>query len=74
MGTVFVTGGSGFVGSRLITRLPADGHPVRAGRSYSWLYEHERGRFPRSGPAPDLCGRYWDRTSDLFGVNEALSR
>jgi hypothetical protein len=19
-------------------------------------------------------GRYWDRTSDLFGVNEALSR
>jgi alkanesulfonate monooxygenase SsuD/methylene tetrahydromethanopterin reductase-like flavin-dependent oxidoreductase (luciferase family) len=20
------------------------------------------------------CGRYWDRTSDLFGVNEALSR
>jgi hypothetical protein len=23
---------------------------------------------------PDLGGRYWDRTSDLFGVNEALSR
>jgi hypothetical protein len=25
----------------------------------------------------ELCiygGRYWDRTSDLFGVNEALSR
>jgi hypothetical protein len=22
----------------------------------------------------DLGGRYWDRTSDLFGVNEALSR
>jgi hypothetical protein len=21
-----------------------------------------------------LCGRYWDRTSDLLGVNEALSR
>jgi nucleoside-diphosphate-sugar epimerase len=30
MGTVFVTGGSGFVGSRLITRLIADGHTVRA--------------------------------------------
>lgn len=30
MGTVFVTGGSGFVGSRLITRLVADGHTVRA--------------------------------------------
>ena len=24
--------------------------------------------------ASDLGGRYWDRTSDLFGVNEALSR
>ena len=24
--------------------------------------------------AADLRGRYWDRTSDLFGVNEALSR
>ena len=23
--------------------------------------------------ASDLRGRYWDRTSDLFGVNEALS-
>jgi hypothetical protein len=22
----------------------------------------------------DLGGRYWDRTSGLFGVNEALSR
>jgi hypothetical protein len=22
----------------------------------------------------DDGGRYWDRTSDLFGVNEALSR
>ena len=25
-------------------------------------------------PAADLGGRYWDRTSDLLGVNEALSR
>jgi len=24
--------------------------------------------------AADVGGRYWDRTSDLFGVNEALSR
>jgi hypothetical protein len=22
----------------------------------------------------NVGGRYWDRTSDLFGVNEALSR
>jgi Transposase, Mutator family len=29
---------------------------------------------PRSEPAVDLGGRYWDRTSDLLGVNEALSR
>jgi hypothetical protein len=33
-----------------------------------------------TGPAPSgmtcgyVCGRYWDRTSDLLGVNEALSR
>ena len=26
-----------------------------------------------SDGASDLRGRYWDRTSDLFGVNEALS-
>ncbi len=30
-------------------------------------------RFRRSG-AIFVCGRYWDRTSDLFGVNEALYR
>jgi hypothetical protein len=36
----------------------------------------ETGQRP-SERASDLvfcCGRYWDRTSDLFGVNEALSR
>jgi len=30
MGNVFVTGGSGFIGGRLIERLRADGHAVRA--------------------------------------------
>jgi nucleoside-diphosphate-sugar epimerase len=30
MSTVFVTGGSGFIGGRLIERLRADGHEVRA--------------------------------------------
>ena len=34
----------------------------------------KNGQFPRSEPAADLGGRYWDRTSDLLGVNEALSR
>lgn len=29
---------------------------------------------PALSPAYIQCGRYWDRTSDLFGVNEALSR
>lgn len=29
---------------------------------------------PERETASELCGRYWDRTSDLFGVNEALSR
>src|SRR5664279_3182292 len=36
-----------------------------------------RGPVPRRERAADLHkrrGRYWDRTSDLFGVNEALSR
>ena len=45
----------------------------------------ETGRVPEHDETPghspfgaDLgfrfCGRYWDRTSDLFGVNEALYR
>jgi integrase len=36
--------------------------------------QRSKGRFPRREPASLLRGRYWDRTSDLFGVNEALSR
>jgi hypothetical protein len=35
------------------------------GRRYSTVYVQTTGQ---------LSGRYWDRTSDLFGVNEALSR
>jgi hypothetical protein len=34
----------------------------------------KKGRFLRLEPACELGGRYWDRTSDLLGVNEALSR
>lgn len=30
MTAAFVTGGSGFIGGRLVTRLVADGHAVRA--------------------------------------------
>ncbi len=36
---------------------------------------HSRRPGPEIGyRVADLRGRYWDRTSDLFGVNEALSR
>ena len=50
--------------------------PVRGGSCSDRPATNER-------PGPELleklltrpfgCGRYWDRTSDLFGVNEALS-
>ena len=33
------------------------------------LPPEEDGRFPESEPAAELGGRYWDRTSDLLGVN-----
>lgn len=54
--------------------------PVR-GRSYSVSYSPVPRTAERPGPElremlltrPFACGRYWDRTSDLFGVNEALS-
>jgi hypothetical protein len=44
--------------------------------------EQGREKVSQAGQAPgkvsvtweDCGGRYWDRTSDLFGVNEALSR
>jgi hypothetical protein len=32
------------------------------------------GTFRERQPDGPRGGRYWDRTSDLFGVNEALSR
>jgi hypothetical protein len=35
----------------------------------SLLYKIEKGPFRLSETVPDLGGRYWDRTSDLFGVN-----
>jgi hypothetical protein len=38
------------------------------------LHQDPKGPVPRSEPAAELGGRYWDRTSDLLGVNEALSR
>jgi hypothetical protein len=44
-------------------------------RSSSVSYSMGRGHIAITGDmASDLRGRYWDRTSDLFGVNEALSR
>jgi hypothetical protein len=38
------------------------------------LYGMQKRPAPLPEPASDLVGRYWDRTSDLFGVNEARSR
>ncbi len=38
------------------------------------LHQDRKRPVARSQPAAELGGRYWDRTSDLLGVNEALSR
>jgi hypothetical protein len=40
----------------------------------SALYERPERRLSARHLVSDLGGRYWDRTSDLLGVNEALSR
>jgi nucleoside-diphosphate-sugar epimerase len=55
MTTAFVTGGSGFVGGRLISRLVADGHTVRAlARSDSSADKvAELGATPRRGDLSD---------------------
>ena len=36
--------------------------------------EDHEGRYRRTEPAPELGGRYWDRTSDLPRVRRTLSR
>jgi hypothetical protein len=38
------------------------------------LYGHTRAGVRERNTGSELRGRYWDRTSDLLGVNEALSR
>src|SRR5579872_6895727 len=55
MATAFVTGGSGFIGGRLIERLVADGHGVRAlARSGGAAAKvRERGAEPVSGELGD---------------------
>ena len=41
----------------------------------TWLLAETGGAGVRGrDTGSDLRGRYWDRTSDLLGVNEALSR
>jgi nucleoside-diphosphate-sugar epimerase len=56
MSTAFVTGGSGFIGGRLIERLVADGHTVRAlARSDAAAAKiRERGGEPVSGDLSDV--------------------
>ena len=54
-------------GSQISPKCPQKRLRPRRGRSL-------RGQKVASGPAFQRGGRYWDRTSDLFGVNEALSR
>jgi nucleoside-diphosphate-sugar epimerase len=56
MSTVFLTGGSGFIGGRLIERLRADGHAVRALARSDRAAETIRGRGgePVSGDLDDL--------------------
>jgi hypothetical protein len=57
---------------------PADGADAdgRTGEALllSWLLNDRRRQLPQGSRRLLACGRYWDRTSDLFGVNEALSR
>ncbi|MFE9764508.1 NAD-dependent epimerase/dehydratase family protein [Streptomyces sp. NPDC005808] len=58
MATVFVTGGSGFVGSRLITRLIKEGHSVRAlARSDAAAGKvKDLGALPVRGDLADVAG------------------
>jgi hypothetical protein len=44
--------------------LPRSAGEVRPGRRFG----HRR---PKAAVFEQCCGRYWDRTSDLFGVNGA---
>ena len=57
MSSAFVTGGSGFIGGRLIERLRSDGHEVRAlARSASAAERvRERGARPVEGELADLA-------------------
>ena len=50
------------------------GTPTVACCCTSMLYETQRAGLRWADTGSDLRGRYWDRTSDLLGVNEALSR
>ncbi len=70
MSATFVTGGSGFIGGRLIERLRADGHEVRAHARSDATAEavRDRGGEPVSGDGllgdcsgecpPSMAGAY----------------
>ena len=57
-------------------RLHRQEHDIPNGSQYGDS-SHPQRRMRAVRGTSDLglhCGRYWDRTSDLLGVNEALSR
>jgi hypothetical protein len=56
------------------TTLPVAPAPNDRDCCTKLLYGQQKGHPHQWEVAFELRGRYWDRTSDLFGVNEALSR
>ena len=61
-------------GGRAAKRRPRRAPGLETAESPESSAGHQGGTFCKRLPGGPSGGRYWDRTSDLFGVNEALSR